>query len=114
MALRAVSDHAIASVIHVQILRDDSDHEPSKAFTAQINAPGFSKSLPLNNQSSVDFPIATGVLQGKIHVEVDDFNVLPHGATTNNATAITCNVVFKLINIVRLTLGSIPVTAALR
>jgi hypothetical protein len=114
MSLNPISDHAIAGVIHVQILRDSAIHDPQKAFSAKINAPGVSETLPLNNQSSVDFAVSTGPVQGKIHVEVDDFNVLPHGATAGNATAITCNVVFKLIEIVRITLGSVPVTAALR
>jgi hypothetical protein len=114
MALKPVSDHAIAGVIHTQIQRDDAANGPQEAFFAQINAPGFSKSLPLHNGSTVDFPINAGVLNGTVHVEVDDFNVLPHGADAAHATAISCLIVFKLVAILRVTLGSIPVTAAFK
>jgi hypothetical protein len=115
VSLKVVSDHAVAGAIHVQVVRDTTVHDPQQAFSAQINAPGFSQSLPLHNGSSVQFPIAAGVLNGTVHVEVDDFNVLPHGATAATATAISCNVVFKLFELIaRITIGSVPVTAALR
>ncbi len=111
---QVVSDHAIAGIIHVQVLRDTAQTDPQQAFSATVNAPGVSKSLPLNNNASLDFPLHSGTLNGTIHVEVDNFMVLPHGATAQNATAISCLIVFKLIEIVHITLGSIPVTAALK
>ena len=109
-----VSDHTIANVIHVQILRDDAQSDPTKAFSAAINAPGISQTLPLSNGSSLDFPIRVGALNGSIHAEVDNFNLLPAGATAGKVTAISCLVVFKLIEFVHFTIGSIPVTAAFK
>jgi hypothetical protein len=114
MATQIVSDHAVAGVIHMQVLRDTSVRDPQQAFSAQVNAPGFSRALPLNNGSSFEFPINEGPLMGTVHVEVDDFNVLPHGAAAGTATAINCNVVFKLFELIaRITIGSVPVTANL-
>jgi hypothetical protein len=104
MAQVPVSDHTIGGIIHVQVLRDTSATDPQAAFSAAINAPGLSKSLPLHS----------GALNGTIHVEVDNFMVLPAGATAQTATAINCLIVFKLIEFVHLTIGSIPVTAALK
>ena len=114
MALIPVSDHAIAGVIHVQVLRDDTATDPQSAFSATINAPGVSQSLPLNNGSTLEFPISSGSLRGTIRVQVDNFTVLPAGATAGNATAISALIVFKLIEIFSITIGSVPVTAAFR
>jgi hypothetical protein len=114
MAQVPVSDHTIGGIIHVQVLRDTTITDPQGAFSAAINAPGISKSLPLNNASSLDFPLHTGALNGTIHVEVDNFTVLPAGATAQTATAISCLIVFKLVEFVHLTIGSVPVTAALK
>jgi hypothetical protein len=111
---QVVSDHTIAGIIHVQVVRDPTQSDPQTAFSAVVNAPGITKTLPLNDNSTLDFPIKSGTLNGTIHVEVDDFTVLPHGATAANATAISCSIVFKLIEIVHITLGSVPVTAALK
>jgi hypothetical protein len=115
MATPVGPPHAIAGIIHAQILRDDTQTDPQQAFSAQINAPGVpQQTLPLNNASSIDFPISSGKFQGTIHVEVDDFRVLPAGATGTAATAIACTVVFKLIEFFKFTIGSIPVTASLK
>jgi len=109
------SDHSIAGIIHVQIFRDDTQTDPQQAFSAQINAPQVpQQTLPLNNNASLDFPIHSGKFQGTIHVEVDDFTVLPHGAAAGQATAISCKIVFKLIEFFKFTIGSIPLTASLK
>jgi hypothetical protein len=109
------SDHSIAGIIHVQILRDDTQADPQQAFTAQINAPAVpQQTLPLANGSALDFPIHSGKFQGTIHVEVDDFSVLPAGAGAGAATAIACKIVFKLVEFFSFTIGSIPVTASLK
>jgi len=109
-----VSDHTIANVIHVQILRDDAQADPQQAFSAMINAPGISQTLPLNNASSLDFPLRVGPLRGTVHAEVDNFTVLPAGASPDEATAISCLIVFKLTELIQFTIGSIPVTAAFK
>jgi len=107
--------HSIAGIIHAQILRDPAQTAPAQAFSAQINAPGVpQQTLPLNNAASIDFPISSGAMHGTIHVEVDDFRLLPAGASGTAATAIACSVVFKLVEFFKITLGSIPVTASLK
>ena len=109
-------DHAVAGIIHVQILRDDTSTDPQTAFSAQINAPGPQQlTLPLNNGSALDFPVSSGNVQGQVHVEVDDFRTLPAGASAGSATAIACKIVFKLqAFIFHVVLGSVDVTAALK
>jgi hypothetical protein len=117
MALVPVgSDHSVAGIIHVQILRDGSSSDPQSAFTARINAPGVPpQMLPLNNNSSLDFPVHSGNVNGDVHVEVDDFRLLPGGAAPADATAIACKIVFKLKAIIfSITLGSVDVTAAVK
>ena len=115
MATPVGPPHAIAGIIHAQILRDETQSDPQQAFSAQINAPGVpQQTLPLSNGSSIDFPISSGKFQGMIHVEVDDFRILPAGATGTAVTAISCTVVFKLIEFFKFTIGSIPVTASLK
>ncbi|MBV8581364.1 MAG: hypothetical protein JO225_02030 [Candidatus Eremiobacteraeota bacterium] len=107
-------DHAIAGIIHVQILRDPAATDPQSAFQAQINAPNFSQTLPLNNNESLSFPVHSGVINATVRAEVDDFTVLPQGATAANATAISCKVVFKIVEFFAITIGSVPVTASLK
>jgi hypothetical protein len=116
MALVPVgSDHSVAGIIHVQILRDDAATNPQSAFTAQINAPGLGvQTLPLNNASSLAFPLKSGVMTGTVHVQVEDFRTLPQGAAAGAATAIACLIVFKLQEFFSITLGSIPLTASLK
>jgi hypothetical protein len=107
--------HAIAGIIHAQIFRDETQTDPQQAFSVQINAPGVpQQTLPLNNAAALDFPISSGTFHGTIHVEVDDFRLLPAGASGAAATAIACTVVFKLVEFFTLTIGSIPVTASLK
>jgi len=111
-------DHVVADVIHVQILRDTSHANPQQAFSAKINAPGFSQELQIENGASKTFQLPGVVIAGApvsptVHVEVDDFRLLPAGSNAANATAIACLLVFKLVEIFRLTIGSIAVTASL-
>jgi len=106
-------DHSIAGILHVQILRDDASTDPQSAFSAQINAPGFSKVLPITNGSHLSFPVKSGAFNATVQAEVDDFRFLPAGATGQDATAISCKIVFALIEFIALKLGSIDVTAAL-
>jgi len=108
------TDHVVGGVIHVQILRDDAAQNVDTMFSAAINAPGISKTIPLNNASSLDFPISSGALHGTIHVQVENFMLLPGGATPANATAISCLIVFKLVEFFSITLGSVPITASLK
>ena len=110
------SDHSVAGIIHVQIMRDPAATDPAAAFSAQINAPDVpQQTLPLNNASSLDFPIRSGQINGTVHVEVDDFTTLPGGAAAENVTAIACKIVFKLKAIIfSVTIGSIDITAALK
>lgn len=114
MALTPVGiDHNIGGVIHVQIMHDSSSTHPADGFSARINAPGLTKDLPLRNGSTIEFAVPAGPLPGTVRAEVDDFRLLPAGATDGAATAIACKVVFKLIAIAHVTLGSVDVTAAL-
>ena len=120
MANNAVGPgHVIAGLLHVQIMRDDTIADAGSAFSAQITGPGFSETLPLGNGQSKDFTL-TGVHIGgmpanpTIHVEVDNFRLVPPGSNAANASALDCLLVFKLVEIFRITIGSIPVTASLR
>lgn len=113
-----VSNHVIGGVIHVSILQDTSQPDPSKAFSAEIHAPGTSRTFAISDGASEDVTL-TGVHIGgaaspTIHVEVDDFGLLPAGAAPQQATALHFLLVFKLVEIFRITLGSIPVTARLQ
>ena len=116
MALVPVgTDHSIAGVIHVQVLRDSTQTDPQQAFSAQINAPEVpQQTLQLGNGQSLEFPVRSGKFNGTIRAEVDDFTVLPAGASAQNATAISCKVVFKLLEFFSITIGSFDVTASLK
>jgi|SRR5947209_12297439 len=107
-------DHVVAGIIHTQIQREAAEPDQGKAFFALINAPGTSFDLPLQNGASIDRPISSGAMHGDLHVEVDDFRLVPAGATAATATALACKVVFKLRSFFSVTLGSIDVTAALK
>ncbi len=116
MALVPVGgDHSIAGIIHVQIFRDSAQSDPQQAFSAQINAPEVpQQTLRLGNGQSLQFPISSGKFNGTIRAEVDDFAVLPAGATAQRATAISCKIVFKLLEFFTITIGSVNVTASLK
>jgi hypothetical protein len=116
MALVPVgSDHSVAGIIHAQILRDDAQTDPQQAFFAQLNAPGVpQQTLPLNNDASIEFPVHAGHFPATIRAEVDNFTVLPAGAAAGQATAISCQVVFKLKEFFTLTIGHINVTSSLK
>lgn len=111
-------DHIIAGIIHVQILRDTSAADPSGAFSAQITGPGFSETLPIANGQSKEYSLAGVHIGGlpanpTIRVEVDNFRLVPPGATSADASALAFLLVFKLVEIFQITIGSVPVSAAL-
>jgi hypothetical protein len=110
------SPHSIAGIIHTQVLRDTTVSDPQSAFFAQIDAPGFSDVLPLNNNEFKEFhlPVGVGGL-GNVtaRAEVDDFRLLPAGSTPKTATALACKLVFKLEEIFQITIGSVDITASL-
>jgi hypothetical protein len=116
MALVPVgTDRSVAGVIHVLILRDSTQTDPQQTFSAQINAPEVpQQTLRLGNGQSLQFPVRSGTFNGTIRAEVDDFAVLPAGASAQNATAISCKVVFKLLEFFTITIGSVDVTASLK
>ncbi|HEV3086896.1 MAG TPA: hypothetical protein VGX96_06685 [Candidatus Elarobacter sp.] len=116
MALVPVgTDHSVAGIIHVQILRDDTQTDPQQAFSAQIDAPGVpQQTLQLGNGQSLQFPVHSGKMTGTVRAEVDDFTVLPAGATAQTATAISCKIVFKLVEFFTITIGSVNVSASLK
>lgn len=108
-------DHNIGGVIHTQIFRDDQATDPAKAFKAKINGPNFSEDFAIANGASVDYPLP--VAGGhSVHVEVDNYNLLPGGSTPQNATALSFLLVFRVRigGIINITVGSVPVTASLK
>ncbi len=118
MAVQVGPDHVIGGVIHVQILKDSNPKDPRSPFVAQINAPGFSDTVGIVDGASKQFQLPGVAIAGApvsptVLVEVENFGYLPGGATIDSATAISFSLVFKLIEIFRITIGSIPVTAAL-
>ena len=118
MAVQVGPDHVVAGIIHVQIMKLSNPTNPLEPFAAQINAPGFSKSLSIADGSAEQFTLPGIIIAGApvnptVRVEVDGFRYLPGGATAANATAISFTIVFKLVEIFKITIGSIPVTAAL-
>jgi hypothetical protein len=107
-------DHVIGGVLHVQVFRDTAQADPQRMFSATVHAPGMSRDFALHDGSSLDVPVNVPPIVGSVHAEVDDFRTVPPGDAAR-ATAIACQVVFKLLEgPIRLTLGSIPVTAACR
>lgn len=111
-------DHVIGDVIHVQIFRDPSVTDPNQAFSAQINAPGFSKVMNIANGVTQTFsiPVSMAGLPANptISVDVDNFRLLPAGSNAQTATALAFLLVFKVVEIFHITIGSIPVTASLK
>jgi hypothetical protein len=110
------SPHSVAGIIHTQVLRDDAVTDPQQAFFVQVDAPGFSDTIPLNNNEAKEWtlpvPVA-GFSSPTVRAEVDDFRLLPGGTTSAKATAIACKLVFKLIEIFKITIGSVDITASL-
>ena len=107
--------HTVAGVITVQVMRDDTQTDPQKAFSAQIDVPSVpQQTLPLNNGSSLNFPVHSGKFNGTIRAEVDDFQLEPNGASPADATGLACKIVFKLQEFFWITLGSVNVTASLK
>jgi hypothetical protein len=111
-------DHVIGGVIHVQIFRDPTISDPQKAFSAQINAPGFSDTFNISNGASQKFsvPVSIPGVPGSptVSVQVDDFRLLPAGSTAQNATALAFLLVFKIVEFFQITIGSIAVTSGLK
>ncbi|TAM65596.1 MAG: hypothetical protein EPN48_18390 [Microbacteriaceae bacterium] len=114
--MSVVSDHVIAGLLHVQVLRDESQPDPQASFTVQIIGPGFKRTFPISNNTVEDFKLS-GVHVGgiptdpTIRLQVENFALVPPGST---ATAIGFLLVFKLVEIFQITLGSVPVSCALR
>ena len=109
--------HVIGGVIHTQILEDPSQTDPNKRFWARINVPGLSHDMQLGDAQSLDIKLpvsVAGFAKPTLHVEVDDFRLLPAGSSEANATAIALLLVFRIVEIFKLTVGSIPVTASLK
>jgi len=118
MALTPIGPpHNIGNVFHTQILQDKSVNDATKAFFAEVTGPnGLQKQVPLNNSTSMDIPIS-GIpgfpLAPNLHVEVDNFMLLPAGSTPTTAHSLSCLVVFKVKELFSLTIGSVPVSASL-
>ena len=107
--------HTVAGVIIVQIMRDDAQTDAQQAFSAQIDVPSTpQQNLPLNNGSSVSFPVHSGPFNGTISAVVEDFTLQPDGTSPADATGLACKIVFKLQEFFSLTLGSMDVTASLK
>jgi len=109
--------HVIGGVIHVQILENASQSDPNQRFFAQINVPNLSDTLAIGDGQSqtIKLPVSVaGFGAPTLLVEVDNFTLLPAGSTSSNATALSCLLVFKIVEIFKLTIGSIPVTASLK
>jgi hypothetical protein len=107
--------HTVAGVIMVQIMRDDAQTNSQQAFSAQIDVPSCPpQTLPLNNGSSISFPVHSGQFNGTVRAQVDDFTLEPNGASPADATGLACKIVFKLQEFFSLTLGSVNVTASLK
>jgi hypothetical protein len=116
MASKVGSDHVIGGVLHVQIQRDSTQTDPEKAFSAVINGPGFSHTFQIANNASekIQLPVKIGALAGNLLVEVHNFTLLPANASADTATALSFLLVFKIVEIFKITVGSIPVSAALK
>lgn len=112
-------DHIVAELLHVKILRDVSNNDPQSAFSAQIVGPGIDTTIQIGNGVTKDLQLSGVQISGipanpTIRMEVDNFRLVPPGATPQNASALAFLLVFKLIEIFKITIGSVPVTAALR
>lgn len=114
MPFQTVRDEALLGV-HIQIQQDTGQSDPQKAFQAVLNVPGTGlETLPINNQSSVSFPLHFGAINGQVEADVADF-CLVGGATPDEATGVTFKIVFKVdVLFGKLTVGSVDVTAALK
>lgn len=118
LAVQVGPDHVVAGIIHVIILKESNPPNALEPFVAQINAPGFSNTINITDGNSKEFTLPGVIIAGApvnptVRIEIDGFRYLPGGASPANATAISFQIVFKLIEIFRITIGSIPVTAAL-
>jgi hypothetical protein len=101
--------HPIAGgILSTQIQRDGGVTDPQKAFQVVITG-ALSATVPIANGESKSFPWKTGTLR----VEIDNFTLLPPGSTPATATHLTALAVFKVIEIVVVTIGSVPISAAL-
>ena len=109
--------HVIGGVIHVQILEDLQQSEPNRRFSAEINVPNFTETVPIGNAQSKEIALPVSVAgfpNPTLRVEVDNFSLLPAGSDSGNATALSFLLVFRIVEIFKLTIGSIPVTANLK
>jgi hypothetical protein len=106
------SPHSVAGIIHVQVVRETTATNPQEAFFAQVDAPGLSDLIPLNNNEVKEWTLPVGNVTAR--AEVDDFRLLPGGSTPANATAVACKLVFRLKEIFLVTIGSLDITASLK
>jgi hypothetical protein len=109
--------HVIGGVIHTQILEDASQTDPSQRFWADINVPGLDEQMQIgNNQSmNIKLPVSVaGFASPTLQVKVENFNLAPPGSNNSNATALSFLLVFRVVEIFYLTVGSVPVTANLK
>ena len=118
MAVKVGPDHVIGGVIHVQILKESNPQNAQEPFVAQVNAPGFSDTVNIANGASKEFQLPGVVIAGApvnptVLVEVDNYGYLPSGASAKDAKQVAFLLVFKLVEIFRITIGSIPVSASL-
>ena len=109
--------HSVAGIIHTQVLREETATDLQSAFFVQIDAPGLSDLIALANNQSREWALPVGVPGIPGHptarAEIDDFRLLPAGATPQSASAIACKLVFKLKEIFSITIGSVDITASI-
>jgi hypothetical protein len=111
-------DHIVAALLHVKIIRESSESDPNKAFSAEIIGPGFNETLPIGNGSSKTFTLSGVSFSGipanpTVLAEVDDFTLVPPGPPAN-ASALHFTIVFKIVEIFKITIGNVPVTVSLK
>lgn len=109
--------HVIGGIIHVQIVEDAAQSDPNRRFSAEINVPNFAQTVPIGDGQSMNIALpvsVSGFPNPTLAVEVENFALLPGGSTTATATALSFLLVFKIIEIFKLTIGSIPVTGRLK
>jgi hypothetical protein len=102
--------HVLADAIQTQVYRNEQEHDPQKAFSLEIDAPGLRKTVPINNGAALEIPIHPVT----VHLEIDDFRLVPPNATVQNATAIAFRIVAKAEAFVPLTIATVDVTASLK
>jgi hypothetical protein len=109
--------HVVGGVIHTQVLEDASQSDPNQRFWAAINVPGLNEQIQISNNQSkeIKLPVSVaGFANPTLQVKVENFNLLPAGSNASNATALSFLLVFRIVEVFYLTVGSVPVTANLK